>query len=334
MPQRGLGDDYINEIYELDAPSSFSRRPSSGIRNQPNRAADINSSFNRVNNNGNSFDRVASIPSPSTSNKDQESTADDLKNIVKALGGLIQLLNSTNKGRPKPVVGYQKNPGIGHLGNKRYPVKNIIFDDEATFSNVKSHNLPEGDIIYFNLKKNLPKPLVNSPSQVAHTYELESDLPVSSTIPPHLIPLGPDGSPLVKPDGSYVDPGRTGDNSKLSHMFPYLSEIKLFTTVPTTTTSPATLSVEFPYYNQSETIRNQNVNVTEVDNRDMFTKTIDMINDMPMDTKRHMLANMMVGVPMAAITMAAAGLPPLGIISEKSFLTSSFRFYQHFMFFS
>ena len=128
MPQRGLGDDYINEIYELDAPSSFSRRPSSGIRNQPNRAADINSSFNRVNNNGNSFDRVASIPSPSTSDKDEESTADDLKNIVKALGGLIQLLNSTNKGRPKPVVGYQKNPGIGHLGNKRYPVKNIIFD--------------------------------------------------------------------------------------------------------------------------------------------------------------------------------------------------------------
>ena len=25
LPQRGLGDDYINEIYELDAPSSFSR---------------------------------------------------------------------------------------------------------------------------------------------------------------------------------------------------------------------------------------------------------------------------------------------------------------------
>ena len=45
----------------------------------------------------------------------------------------------------------------------------------------------------------------------------------------------------------------------------------------------------------------------------MITRTIDMIHDMPMDTKRHMLANMIVGVPMAALTMAAVGLPPLAI---------------------
>ena len=45
----------------------------------------------------------------------------------------------------------------------------------------------------------------------------------------------------------------------------------------------------------------------------MITRTIDMIHDMPMDTKRHMLANMIVGVPMAALTMAALGLPTLAI---------------------
>ena len=45
----------------------------------------------------------------------------------------------------------------------------------------------------------------------------------------------------------------------------------------------------------------------------MITRTIDMIHDMPMETKRHMLANMIVGVPMAALTMAAVGLPPLAI---------------------
>ena len=45
----------------------------------------------------------------------------------------------------------------------------------------------------------------------------------------------------------------------------------------------------------------------------MITSMIDTVRDLPMDTKRHMLANMMFGVPMAAITMAAAGVPHLAI---------------------
>ena len=45
----------------------------------------------------------------------------------------------------------------------------------------------------------------------------------------------------------------------------------------------------------------------------MITHMIDMVRELPMETKRHMLANMMFVVPMAAATMAAAGLPSLAI---------------------
>ena len=45
----------------------------------------------------------------------------------------------------------------------------------------------------------------------------------------------------------------------------------------------------------------------------MVSKTLEMIKEMPMEDKRHMLANMMLTVPMAAISMAAAGLPHLAI---------------------
>ena len=45
----------------------------------------------------------------------------------------------------------------------------------------------------------------------------------------------------------------------------------------------------------------------------MVSKTLEIIREMPMEDKRHMLANMMLTVPMAAISMAAAGLPHLAI---------------------
>ena len=193
-------------------------------------------------------------------------------------------------------------PNGGHLGNKRYPIKNIIFDDEATFSKIKSHNLPDGENIYFNLKKRLPSPSIyaNAPTNKTSV--------IGTTIPPHLIPLGPDGTPLVKPDGSFVAQGLSGQNSHLSQMFPYLKEKDSFTTrAPPLRTSRAT---------EASTRRgkvNDEDDDDEEEHKDMFTSAIEMMRDLPMDTKRHMLGGMMFTVPMAAVTMAAAGMPHMAI---------------------
>ena len=298
LPQRGLGDDYINEIYELDSPINNNRVASINGINSKN---DFVTDDRRVEYNN---ERVAEIPTVESSVEKDSSTSEDLKNIVEALSGLIQLLNST--GRRKNSAQNLKNVnltqpfGFGHLGGKRYPVKNIIFDDEATFSKIKSQNLPDGDIIYFNVKKNLPSPQLQSFYSPSVTD--------TTTIPPHLIPLGPDGSPLVKADGTYIQHGRSGQNSHLSQMFPYLANTESYTTTITTTTASTPENIT-----STPPVPVSATNTSDVDNRDMITRTMDMIHDMPMDTKRHMLANMMVGVPMAAITMAAVGLPPLGI---------------------
>ena len=285
LPLRGLGDDYINEIYEVEAPVSRPNR---------NRVASIDSSVVNSNNILAFNERVAEIPSKAEEQQ-PDTTAEDLKSIVEALSGLIHLLNNTDKGRHKPLT--PSNQGFplggGHLGNKRYPVKNIIFDDEATFERIKSQNLPDGDIVYFNQKKPLPKLPIRGSGNI--------NLP-STTIPPHLIPLGPDGTPLVRPDGSYIASSRP-QSGQLSQMFPYLQD---HSSVTTTTVSSTTISTE-----QTPLLTTAN---TTVDNRDMITRAIDMINDMPMNTRRHMLANMIMGVPMAALTMAAVGLPPLGIV--------------------
>ena len=303
LPQRGLGDDYINEIYELDAPRSSVNKINSNIDNR-DRVGSIDNNIVSNRNPTRYTERVADIPN---SNENSKNTEEDLKDIVKALTGLIQLLNttSTRQGRPK-FNGALTQP-FKHLGNKRYPVKNIIFDDDAMFSNLKTDNIPDGDILYFNTKKNLP---------FSHIQKSSPDSTVS-TIPPHLIPLGPDGTPLVKPDGTYILPGVVTQNNKLSNMFPYLSSERKQATKMVTQRNTI-------IRNTTDFVKQTNQSSTSIDNRDMFTKTIDMINDMPMDTKRHMLANMMVGVPMAAITMAAVGLPPLGnsyfsIISNKGF---------------
>ena len=307
LPIRGLGDDYVNEIYELDAPTSFSR-PSSGIIAQGNRVATIGDNINYIQPNRlsvSSSERVAEIPSVKENANGDTTTAEDLKSIVKALSGLLQLLNNTGRRKTNaPKVNLTQPFGLGHLGGKRYPVKNIIFDDEATFSKIKSQNLPDGDIIYYNLKKKLPRP---QHQNVPSYFNSNTD---TTTIPPHLIPLGPDGSPLVEPDGSFIIPGNYGQRNELSQMFPYLNDRNSFTT-----RAPATSSTTEAILNTTSSTEAERNNSSS-DNRDMITRTIDMIHDMPMNTKRHMLANMVVGVPMAAITMVAAGLPPLGNISE------------------
>ena len=302
LPLRGLGDDYVNEIYELDAPTSFSKSVP-----QRNRVASIgensgDSGDNRVSA-ITSSDRVATIP-PVTAGDTGDNTAEDLKSIVKALSGLLQLLNNTGRRKTNDQSVNLTQPfGLGHLGGKRYPVKNIIFDEDATFSKIKSQKVMDGDIIYFNVKKNLPSPQY-------HNFQSHSIPDISdTTIPPHLIPLGSDGSPLVEPDGTFISPGKHGQRNQMSQMFPYLSNRKSYTTrAPAKTTTTATI---VPNTATSTADSHNNT-----DNRDMITRTIDMIHAMPMSTKRHMLANMVVGVPMAAITMVAAGLPALGNISQ------------------
>ena len=181
LPVRGLGEDYINEVYELESPeSSFNNRVASINSHQ-----ETGNSGVRVVGGG---ERVAEIPS----NKypEDDSTAEDLKNIVNALTGLIQLLNGTNldQGRLKSQSKIGLPPGGNHLGSKRYPVKNIIFDDEATFEFTKSQSLLDGDVIYFNTKKNLPS-LQVSDREVSYP---------STTIPPHLIPLGQEKDNLCR----------------------------------------------------------------------------------------------------------------------------------------
>ena len=301
LPLRGLGDDYVNEVYELDAPTSFSK-------SQGNRVATIGDNSGVINRNRISatsgFDRVAAIPPVETGGRGD--TAEDLKSVVKALTGLLQLLNSTGRRKTNDQTVNLTQPfGLGHLGGKRYPVKNIIFDEDATFSKIKSQNVMDGDIIYYNIKKNLPSPQYqNIQSQSISKID-------TTTIPPHLIPLGSDGSPLVEPDGTFISPGKYGQRNQMSQMFPYLADKNSYTTrAPAKTT---TVSIDL---NTTSTSHADGSNNNITDNRDMITRTIDMIHAMPMSTKRHMLANMVVGVPMAAITMVAAGLPPLGNISQ------------------
>ena len=307
LPLRGLGDDYVNEIYELDAPTSFSK-------SQGNRVATIGDDSGDIHRNRisatSSSDRVAAIPPVETGGSGD--TAEDLKSVVKALTGLLQLLNSTGRRKTNDQTVNLTQPfGLGHLGGKRYPVKNIIFDEDATFSKIKSQNVMDGDIIYYNIKKNLPSPQYQN-IQTQSISNIDT-----TTIPPHLIPLGADGSPLVEPDGTFISPvGKYGQGNQMSQMFPYLADKNLYTTrAPSTKTTTATIEL-----NTTSTIHADGSHNNSTDNRDMITRTIDMIHAMPMSTKRHMLANMVVGVPMAAITMVAAGLPPLGNISQPALL--------------
>ena len=95
------------------------------------------------------------------------------------------------------------------MGSNKYEVKNIIVDDGAAFSKVKAHNLPDGQNIYFNIKK----PVRPFP----YAFETTQKTP-TSTIPTHLIPLGPDANPLINPDGTYIAPALNGLSQKDEHL--------------------------------------------------------------------------------------------------------------------
>jgi hypothetical protein len=90
-------------------------------------------------------------------------------------------------------------------------------------------------------------------------------------------------------------------------MFPYLSAAgATVAPVPAADGTPANTTTNVSVSGGQETSSGHG-------SKNMLTSMIDSVRDLPMDTKRHMLANMMFGVPMAAITMAAAGVPHLAI---------------------
>ena len=371
LPRPGLGNDIIDEVFnyekepdkDLEPISAFNVRPSRPSSNRVSGfpSSDRVASLSRpdISNNRVSFlPDVQALPSPSLSShrvaaipteqpENSEGSQEDLKSIVKALSGLIQILNKTNKGKRRKTNLVTRLPPIGH---KEYPVKNIIFDDAATFSQIKSHNLHGSDTFYFNVKH----PLSTSLAQATVPPNPRT------TIPPHLIPLGPNGSPLVKPDGSFIDPSRSslpGRDGHLSQMFPYLKatpkpDVTLAPFLrPRTTTQTSIVRTTAAAFTQdfseepkvdffwdllgaglpprkSQTAGG--MEDTESTNhrgehKDMFSRAIETMQDMTMETKRHMLASMMFSIPMAAVTMAAVGVPHL-VIAPLATVIPGFMF--------
>ncbi len=102
------------------------------------------------------------------------------------------------------------------------------------------------------------------------------------------ITLTPDGSPTNSFISSNIPNGQ-----HISEIFPFLDPAIIGKFYETTTAAPE--------------------NETYVDNRDFLTKAVNMMRELPMDTRRRMLAGMIFTVPMAAATMAAVGVPSLMI---------------------
>ena len=128
-----------------------------------------------------------------------------------------------------------------------------------------------------------------------------------------LIPLGPDGTPLLTPDGSPIlsnnfplDPVKSinNQNQKLNDRFPFLAQAS-------TTRRPALLATT--------------TEVAAVDNRDFMTRMVNMVRELPMDTRRRMLAGMMFAMPMAVTTLATVGVPTL-MIAPLAAVIPSFLF--------
>ena len=83
----------------------------------------------------------------------------------------------------------------------------------------------------------------------------------------------------------------------------------------------------YPYLNANTTEATTGAVVVKADNadndesdeeeedtdKDPISAMIDTVRDLPMETRQHMLANMMFMVPMAALSMVAAGVPQLAI---------------------
>ena len=281
LPAPGLGENFINEVYRLDnnetASSPF-----------PARIQKTEASQN-----------ATTTEQPKTVGK--EETTEDIKEVVNALRGLIQLLNTTDKGRKK-LENLKKKLYVKSKPSKAkhfIKVENVLLGQGTKHTQSLMQQPPNHNLLYTkeyygqDKAASISQELIN-PSQSMNSKYTET---LRSTIPPHLVPLGPDAQPLINPDGTLYDQINVKGGSN-SQMFSYLNNIAV------TTSSPILTSII-----SSTTL----VATTESEDKDMITTMIDSVRDLPMDTKRHMLANMMFMVPMAALTMAAAGIPHLAI---------------------
>lgn len=319
LPIPGLGDDFINEVYRLEPTESsveegkekkvskplFSGQSNVGTISKPQileQSKEDTKDFST---------RVASVPRESLTPQNRPESSEDIKDVVSALRGLIQLLNSTEQGRKRLQKIKQKlyltpRPG-GYTSKDGVKVHDIILGNAIP----KTHYLKQSfgtSVALPHLEENTQEQQTNwhGDNQIIGDVQQNnrSSLFRTPTIPPHLIPLGPDGRPLVRPDGSFVDqPNVLGSQNQLAEIFPHLATIDL-TSLDTTTQDPVDSTSNTTVSTTSE---------TENENKDIVTTMIDSVRNMPMETKRFMLANMMFGVPMAAITMAAAGVPHLAI---------------------
>lgn len=220
---------------------------------------------------------------------EQSPTEAKLDKLIDSLGSLISLLNST-KGNESQVIddAFVQVPagfGAGQMGHLVVPNNTQQhLAEESLLMNAISHHLGDAPLdgnAFFNLK---------SPLAIAS----EGSGNPKTTIPPHLIPLGPDGQPLLHPDGSPTNNLPLNDQAaSLTEIFPFLRQDQQHLH-------------QIPLVHIPE-------NLTEVDNRDFLTKSLNMVRELPMDTRRRMLAGMMMGVPMAALTMATLGAPTVAI---------------------
>ena len=283
-------------------------------------------------------------------NKDTQS--EDIKDVVSALRGLISLLSSTEQGRKRlNKIRHKLHLTPSSLKfPSNIQVADIILGDPVTAQHTVTHQhvgagpfssnqlsgMGSSDLLVNPLSNldgpsnQLSKPSLFSNKLSSQNVQQFSNQQWSSqdlqkfsafsasirdevTIPPHLIPLGPDGRPLVSPDGSFLNkPNYQGGHTKLEHMFPYLTTTTTFSPIVNTTEDDPKKKKK---RNKSKRKKNKNKENEDddEDEKDIMTTMIDTVRDLPMDTKRHMMANMMFFVPMAALSMAAAGVPSLAI---------------------
>jgi hypothetical protein len=315
LPIAGLGEDFINEVYQLDEEGKDKYviiRQEDQLRNSLLK--------NTKNNNNLPLPTTAEVVREKTASKLTGEVGEDIHEVLQALRGLIQILNTTSQGKTGPRLRKKRPP----LAPASHQIKDLILNSD-TFSRIQSVHMPGADTpVLLSSKHVLPPPIIsyensNEETRVNSSNNTTTEKRASTTtIPPYLIPLGPDGRPLLRPDGSLVnaDGHHVTDQQQqqLSQMFPYLSAMQDSPSESTTPAAPAT--TERPVNSTQDELSNSKNNTTKKsssDEKDMITSMIDTVRDLPMDTKRHMLANMMFGVPMAAITMAAAGVPHLAI---------------------
>ena len=318
LPDRGIADKFISDFYSEEDRNSDSgsdelsrSRQRQKIRipaprpiltpqdlDDKLRPTDVRPNPLNLNSFPSALRRAANIPNSELNPGDDLAVGgSEIREVVDSLKDLIQLLNSTDQGRNR----------LKRIKQKLFPIKNQhnkhAMMNMYNPSRQKTKSKPNRvvDILLDDLQvlalaaDNKPKTNVNLVQDLK--------LPTGGTIPPHLIPLGPDGNPLINPDGSLI---KTSDynmyKNKLTELFPYLDS-NTTTLIRNVNDQNTTTTTEAVVIEDDE----------ESSDKDPITAMIDTIHDLPMETRQHMMANMMFAIPMAALSMVAAGVPQLAI---------------------